>query len=114
MAFTTHVLDGARVWETHFRWADVVITHPNGWGLREQEFMRRAVVAAGIVPQSSARDGIFFVTEGEASLYYCIFHADLAYQLKVRGLLLLIMTISAHMFRYDSQMWISSSAMLVI
>ena len=65
--------------------------------------MRRATVAAGIVPQSEAHSKIFFVTEGEASVDYCMFHANLAPQFTVRGLLLLlVMTMSADTSRYDS------------
>ena len=67
--------------------------------------MRRAAVGAGIVPQSEAQSRIFFVTEGEASVHYCMFHANLAPQFKVRGLLLLlIMTVLADMSHYGSQM----------
>ena len=73
------------MWKTHFPSADVVIAHPNGWGLKEQEFMRRAAVAAGIVPQSEAHSRIFFVTEGEASVHYCMFRANLAPQFRVRA-----------------------------
>ncbi|KAF8336893.1 uncharacterized protein EI90DRAFT_3013883 [Cantharellus anzutake] len=80
--FEERVLDGARVWKLHFPTADVVVAHPNGWGPREQEFMRRAAVAANIVPQSQSRTRIFFVTEGEASVHYCMFYANLASQLK--------------------------------
>ena len=99
------VIDGARVWEAHFPSADVVIAHPNGWGLREQEFMRRAAVAAGIVLQSEASSRIFFVTEGEASVHYCMFHANLAPQFKARGLLpLLIMTMLTDTSPHDSRM----------
>ncbi|KAF8337474.1 uncharacterized protein EI90DRAFT_3043110 [Cantharellus anzutake] len=78
--FTYRVLDGARVWKTHIPSADIVIAHPNGWGLREQEFLRTAAVAASIVPESQSHTRIFFVTEGEASVHYCMFHADLASQ----------------------------------
>ncbi|KAF8311659.1 uncharacterized protein EI90DRAFT_2953365 [Cantharellus anzutake] len=82
-AFEDCVLDGARVWEMLFPSADVVIAHPNGWGLREQEFMHEAAVAANIVPQSQPRTRIFFVTEGEASVHYCMFYANIAPQLKL-------------------------------
>ncbi len=87
-AFANRVLDGTRVWHTYFPSADVVLAHPNGWGLREQEFMRGAAVAAGIVPQEEAHSRIFFVTEGEASVHYCMLHANLAPQFRVRARLL--------------------------
>ncbi|KZT05477.1 uncharacterized protein LAESUDRAFT_760344 [Laetiporus sulphureus 93-53] len=52
---------------------EFVLTHPNGWGGRQQAKMRRAAVLAGLIPDSgAAKSRIHFVTEGEASLHYCI------------------------------------------
>ncbi|KZT05487.1 uncharacterized protein LAESUDRAFT_727131 [Laetiporus sulphureus 93-53] len=52
---------------------EFVLTHPNGWGGSQQAKMRRAAVLAGLVPDSGAgQSRIHFVTEGEASLHYCI------------------------------------------
>jgi len=82
-AFTNRIINGAKVWKESFPSASIVIAHPNGWGLAEQEFMRKAAVDADIVPQSESHFRIFFVTEGEASVHYCMFHANLANQLKV-------------------------------
>ena len=50
-----------------------VLSHPNGWEGLQQSKMRQAAVTAGLVPDT--RDGhsrIRFVTEGEASLNFCI------------------------------------------
>ena len=50
-----------------------VLTHPNGWGGPQQAQMREAAILAGIVPDTDkglAR--ITFVTEGEASLLFCL------------------------------------------
>ena len=64
--------------------------------------MRGVAVAAGIVTQSEAHSRIFFVTEGEASVHYCMFHANLASQFEVRGpLLLLMMTALTDTSRYE-------------
>lgn len=53
---------------THF-----VLTHPNGWGGFQQNQMKEAAVKAGLVPDmDNANANISFVTEGEASLNYCI------------------------------------------
>ncbi|KZT22437.1 hypothetical protein NEOLEDRAFT_1071368 [Neolentinus lepideus HHB14362 ss-1] len=52
---------------------DFVMGHPNGWGGPQQQRMRKAAVHAGLVPDmEAAQKRIQFVTEGEASLYYCL------------------------------------------
>jgi hypothetical protein len=52
---------------------DFVLTHPNGWEGAQQAQMRRAAARAGLVPDTNAGHArIQFVTEGEASLHYCI------------------------------------------
>lgn len=52
---------------------DFVLSHPNGWSGLQQSNMRRAAILAQLV--SDDDDGISrlqFVTEGEASLQFCI------------------------------------------
>lgn len=51
-----------------------VLAHPNGWGGEQQALMRTsAMVRAGIIPNDdSGRARISFVTEGEASLHFCL------------------------------------------
>ena len=56
---------------------DVVIAHPNGWGLKEQDFLRKAAVAAGYATSQNAQSQIKFVTEAEASVHFCILQLDL-------------------------------------
>ena len=54
--------------QTHF-----VLTHPNGYEGFQQALMREAAVLAGLVPDEEAAESrISLVTEGEASLHYCI------------------------------------------
>ncbi|TFK50898.1 hypothetical protein OE88DRAFT_1808443 [Heliocybe sulcata] len=54
---------------------DFVLGHPNGWGGLEEQRVRESAVQARLVPNmQAARDRIQFVTEGEASLYYCLEH----------------------------------------
>ena len=62
-----------------FRWDSVksnvefVLSHPNGWKGAQQHQMREAAVEAGLVADDDAgRKQISFVTEGEASLHFCI------------------------------------------
>ncbi|PIL25741.1 hypothetical protein GSI_11491 [Ganoderma sinense ZZ0214-1] len=52
---------------------EFVLSHPNGWEGLQQRKMRRAAVIAGLVPDTAAgHSRIHFVTEGEASLNFCI------------------------------------------
>ena len=52
---------------------DFVLSHPNGWEGAQQEQMRRAALLAGLVPsEEDAGSRISFVTEGEASLHFCL------------------------------------------
>ncbi|KIY64372.1 hypothetical protein CYLTODRAFT_102547 [Cylindrobasidium torrendii FP15055 ss-10] len=51
---------------------DFVLTHPNGWEGRQQSLMRQAAVKAGLTEAGNAQARVQFVTEGEASLHYCL------------------------------------------
>ncbi|OSX61860.1 hypothetical protein POSPLADRAFT_1144067 [Postia placenta MAD-698-R-SB12] len=68
----THA-NGDRVWDSLGDRIDIVLSHPNGWEGLQQSKMRTAACRAGLVPNTLAgRARIHFVTEGEASLYYCV------------------------------------------
>ena len=50
-----------------------VIAHPNGWEGAQQTKYRKAAVKAGLVPDTpQGRSRVVFVSEGEASLHYCV------------------------------------------
>ncbi|KAM6497405.1 hypothetical protein JOM56_007878 [Amanita muscaria] len=49
-----------------------VLSHPNGWEGKQQSQMRKAAIAAGLVDESEASERILFVSEGEASLHFCL------------------------------------------
>jgi hypothetical protein len=50
-----------------------VLAHPNGWGGVQQAQLRTAAVRAGMVQDTEeGRARVVFVTEGEASLHYCL------------------------------------------
>ncbi|KAJ6535550.1 hypothetical protein B0H19DRAFT_1271293 [Mycena capillaripes] len=52
---------------------EFVLTHPNGWEGEQQAKMRTAAIIAGLIPNSrSGSERVHFVTEGEASLHFCI------------------------------------------
>ncbi|CCM04628.1 uncharacterized protein FIBRA_06812 [Fibroporia radiculosa] len=68
----THANDEL-LWASVKEHIDFVFSHPNGWGGTQQEKMRRAAIKAGLIPDTPAgRVRIQFVTEGEASVHYCI------------------------------------------
>ena len=53
--------------------AEFVIAHPNGWEGIQQSRLRRAAVLAKLIPDTNeGRSRIAFVSEGEASLHFCI------------------------------------------
>jgi len=52
---------------------DFVLSHPNGWEGKQQYQMRSAAIEAGLVANMpEALERIDFVTEGEASLQFCL------------------------------------------
>ena len=68
----THA-SGSELWNSLKGYADFVLTHPNGWEGAQQTQMRKAAILAGLVPDTEdGRSRIHFVTEGEASVHFCI------------------------------------------
>ncbi|KAL1703608.1 hypothetical protein EV121DRAFT_207515 [Schizophyllum commune] len=64
---------GAAFWAPFEDTFELVLTHPNGWEGRQQSLMRLAAVQGGIVPDDDGgRARVSFVTEGEASLNFCL------------------------------------------
>ena len=56
-----------------FKSATYVIAHPNGWEGTQQSKLRNAAIYAKMVPDTpEGRSRIVFVSEGEASLHYCV------------------------------------------
>lgn len=53
--------------------AEFIIAHPNGWEGAQQARLRKAAILGGLVPDTAAgKSRVSFVSEGEASLHYCI------------------------------------------
>lgn len=84
--FEDRIIDGKQIWESYHPTMEVVIAHPNGWGIREQTFLRAAAVETGFVNKVTAPTKIRFVTEAEASVHFCIYHTNLGNRLQVCGL----------------------------
>ncbi|KAJ3012576.1 hypothetical protein NUW54_g1828 [Trametes sanguinea] len=65
--------NGNSLWKSAQGRAEFVLSHPNGWSGLQQGLLRDAVVAARLVSDDAAgRERIHFVTEGEASLHFCL------------------------------------------
>ena len=64
---------GQRTWDSVVNSIDFIFAHPNGWEGVQQEKMRSAAVAGGLIPDThEGRARVQFVTEGEASLHFCM------------------------------------------
>ncbi|KJA13504.1 hypothetical protein HYPSUDRAFT_72989 [Hypholoma sublateritium FD-334 SS-4] len=66
----THV-GGHTLWKSIKGEVDYVLSHPNGWGGREQSMMRQAAFLAGLIVENDL-SRLTFVSEGEAGLHFCI------------------------------------------
>jgi hypothetical protein len=65
--------NGASLWNSVAERIDFVLSHPNGWEGSQQGKMREAAVHARLIPNTPhGHSRVHFVTEGEASLLYCI------------------------------------------
>ena len=68
----THA-SGVALWDSVKGQIEFVLSHPNGWEGIQQKKLRRAAVYAGLIPDNDkGQERIHFVTEGEASLHFCI------------------------------------------
>ena len=68
----THA-SGKDLWKSVQKDIDFVLTHPNGWEGAQQSQIRRAAVLAGLIPDNQhGQSRVQFVTEGEASLHFCL------------------------------------------
>ena len=82
----THA-SGGSLWASVADHIEYVLTHPNGWEGAQQDQMRRAAILAGLIPDTvEGHARVQFVTEGEASLHFCIQSGFTTEAMKVGGL----------------------------
>lgn len=94
----THA-NGPELWKSVERHVEFVLSHPNGWEGVQQNQMRQAAVLAGLFPDT--QDGqarLQFVTEGEASLHFCIGNGLSTSAMMVRVQLYFLF----HIYNYDT------------
>ena len=64
---------GTNLWKSVESHIQYVLTHPNGWEGPQQKQIRRAATLAGLVSNSpESQDRVHLLTEGEASLHFCV------------------------------------------
>ncbi|KIL54718.1 hypothetical protein M378DRAFT_92022 [Amanita muscaria Koide BX008] len=59
-------------WDSVERNIYFIFSHPNGWEGKQQSQMRKAAIAGDLIDKSQALERISFVSEGEASLHFCL------------------------------------------
>ena len=65
--------DGVDLWSSLEDRIEFVLSHPNGWEVDQQSKMRTAAVRAGLISDDeNGHSHLSFVTEGEASLHFCL------------------------------------------
>ena len=64
---------GDSIWASFEDRIEFVLSHPNGWEGLQQSKMREDAIMGGLVPSAAAGNAhVHFLTEGEASLNFCI------------------------------------------
>jgi hypothetical protein len=77
------------LWKSVEGHAEFVLTHPNGWRAPQVAQMRAAAIHADLVPDNSEGHArIQFMTEGEASLHYCVRNNCASDVMKVNSVIL--------------------------
>ncbi|KAF8298209.1 hypothetical protein DL93DRAFT_2029872, partial [Clavulina sp. PMI_390] len=56
---------GADPWPSWKARAEILLTHPNGWGDIQQGFLRQVVAQAGIMTLEDTQSRLHFAEEGE-------------------------------------------------
>ncbi|KAI6029300.1 hypothetical protein BKA83DRAFT_4216861 [Pisolithus microcarpus] len=60
------------LWESLERGIEFILTHPNGWEGPQQQQIRKAAELAELVVGEQGQQRIHLLTEGEASLHFCV------------------------------------------
>jgi hypothetical protein len=62
---------GRDVWTELYDQVEIILAHPNHWGLREQDILEQAAVNAGAITKKGCSKRLHFVEEAEASASFC-------------------------------------------
>lgn len=72
--FKSSTADGDVIWERLGSQITLVVATPNGWEIQQQQTMRNALILGRVLPADHDPDRLEFVTEGEASVHYALYH----------------------------------------
>ncbi|KAG8754228.1 hypothetical protein FRC14_005283, partial [Serendipita sp. 396] len=56
---------------------EIILATPNGWDIKEQGFLRRVAIRAGLISSSGAETRLTFITEAEASIHFALHHGSI-------------------------------------
>ncbi|KAG8918710.1 hypothetical protein FRC02_002157, partial [Tulasnella sp. 418] len=71
--FKNEMVGSENIWEKVKDKVNYVLSHPNGWDTTQHEDMRRAAIHGQLIPHTDeGRNRVHFVSEGEASLHWCV------------------------------------------
>ncbi|CAE6537651.1 unnamed protein product [Rhizoctonia solani] len=87
--FEERIINGPQIWGKYKPTMEIVMCHPNGWGIREQSFLRDVAVSAGYTTSEIAPKSIRFITNLEASAYCCVFSAGITSKFQTGDIFLL-------------------------
>jgi hypothetical protein len=83
----------AATWSTIEDSTEYIFTHPNGWEGVQQQLYRRAIERAGLIPSTpEGQSRVHLLTEGEASLHFCVsdlLNAETAIQAAPQGVVII-------------------------
>ncbi|KAG8717792.1 hypothetical protein FRC09_013664 [Ceratobasidium sp. 395] len=75
--FESRVIGGVKLWKELRDDMTIVLAHPNGWTIKEQNFLRKAAIEAKYTTEAQGHARIHFVSEAEASMHFCMFHSNI-------------------------------------
>ncbi|KAG8922303.1 hypothetical protein FRC02_011956 [Tulasnella sp. 418] len=71
--FLEKMVGSKTIWKQVKNRVQYVLSHPNGWDTHQHSHLREAAILGKLIPDSDeGRSRIHFVSEGEASLHWCI------------------------------------------
>lgn len=60
-------------WSSFRNTVEIVMSHPNDWGQKQQTFLQSAVIKAGLISAEGAETRLHFMEEAEASMAFAVF-----------------------------------------
>ena len=71
------------MWSNFGHQADIVLSHPNRWGKKQQKYLEEAAIQAGLVTREGAEKYLHFVEEAEAAASFALLDVNLDVKFEV-------------------------------